>query len=99
MGALERRGLRESRRDIDSKRSPCSACGVGAISGSATQVRTLAATTFKDQPLGRFGEVQMFDFKKKVLGPLVDNTTGQLDEALGIKNLADRIENLLSVKE
>jgi hypothetical protein len=41
----------------------------------------------------------MFDFKKKVLGPLVDNTTGQLDEALGIKNLADRIENLLSVKE
>lgn len=41
----------------------------------------------------------MFDFKKKVLGPLIDNTVGKIDGALRMEGVTDRLETLLSVKE
>jgi hypothetical protein len=41
----------------------------------------------------------MFDFKKKVLGPLIANTVDKIDDALKMKSIPARIENLLSVKE
>jgi hypothetical protein len=41
----------------------------------------------------------MFDFKKKILGPLIDNTVGKIDGALRMEGVTDRLETLLSVKE
>jgi hypothetical protein len=42
----------------------------------------------------------MFDFfKKKVLNPLISKTVGEMDDALKVQNVTDRIENLLSAKE
>lgn len=41
----------------------------------------------------------MFDFKQKILGPLIDNTVGKIDGALRMEGVTDRLETLLSVKE
>jgi hypothetical protein len=41
----------------------------------------------------------MFDFKKKVLNPLIGATTAKIDEALKTPTITDRIEALFSVKE
>lgn len=41
----------------------------------------------------------MFDFKKKILGPLIDNTVGEIDGALRMEGVTDRLETRLSVKE
>lgn len=41
----------------------------------------------------------MFDFKKKILGPLIDNTVGKIDGALRMEGVTDRLETRLSVKE
>lgn len=41
----------------------------------------------------------MFNFRKKVLGPLADQTFAKIDEACKTQNTTARIENLLSVKE
>jgi hypothetical protein len=41
----------------------------------------------------------MFDFKKKVLNPLISETKSKIDDALKTPNTTARIENLLSAKE
>jgi hypothetical protein len=41
----------------------------------------------------------MFDFKRKVLKPLIVATTAKIDNARETQNTTARIENLLSVKE
>jgi hypothetical protein len=41
----------------------------------------------------------MFDFKKKVLNPLISRITRDIDAARQTGNIGERIENLLSAKE
>jgi hypothetical protein len=41
----------------------------------------------------------MFDFKKKVLSPLVKSFASKIDEALRKDSVADKMETLLSVKD
>jgi len=41
----------------------------------------------------------MFDFKKKILNPLISTTIGKLDEALKTEGVAEKTESLLAVKE
>lgn len=40
----------------------------------------------------------MFDFKKKILNPLITETKGKTDAALRTQSISDKIENLLSAK-
>jgi hypothetical protein len=41
----------------------------------------------------------MFDFRKKILNPLIGKVIGKLDEALKAEGVAEKAERLLAVRE